>query len=1328
MGSAGTITSCKDYDDEIDEINQKLNTLSSKDELTAQISQLTSTISAAQSAAAQASTEAANALTAAKEAAAQAEQASTGAGQAAGQAAEALTTAKSAATTADKAATDATAAAATAADAAKKAAKAAEDAAKAVTAGADATKALAEAKAAAEAAKEASAAAKAGVDEAKKAAADAAAAATAAAADAAAKAVADAQAEIAKAAATAAEAAAKEAALDVIESKIASLEAEIAAKADADISEELMAQWQADFEKLSAEALAVLGHRLTDLAVIPTTHVNGIAAITLTTLTYIPQEYISRGDHAEDWEDLQIGEFHDNERPVLDHIALGYDAQNEEDIVAPVFISSEKNEAYYHVAPSNGVRTEDIKLPIFDNIVSTNITRADPVVTENNPLEPTAYEINNNVLKVTFKKTTTEPIGSFGNPHWYYPNFNPTILEDETLRENQEKFFMVSLKAPIAEENLMEDETEAYVNSEYVRVEELIKVPYIAHNRANFNEPIRENMFADEIQNTTDDEIGSDGLFVHYHDSVCIYNSIVNQYVDILAEYNKELDLTKWVTVCLTDNFWRDHSNHEKLENYADYGLGFRFYVAEAPYITLGGPDQNTLETDQQQFAEIKDAKKGIMTSKVYTINGDPNQTSVGREPIVRAELWDEANGNLIAIRYIKVKWVKSIGKISIDYKFKDALFACGSFNSLIGTQEMNEAIYSQIGENGVTKQVFHITWPDPAEDEYHNLVFTEGSEDWGVVLLLKNDEGSVESYNIWWTISHYDVVRKLVKDFEGSWEVWQASGKPLEFTKTFYWKSPTASTLEINLKRDLYPEEFKLWGYDGRYWRTNSNWEVFNVNPVVYDTKEPNPAWATEASTSLFNNNLTNNIYTDLLNGFLDDLGKKPITGADGAIFYTTTRDMQMSDYNYEYKAGKKYYYSKQYGYKDGYNGTVDEWTWNITTSTQGANGVSRDDGIYNWFYKKGVRFTYDVDKLNTGKYEYSYYDAASKSYKKGYAKVADNDGKEPKLYIVPDENTAVSDDYLAATIVNYEPNKYKNSEIPQPELTYNIMLQEKSPASAPYTLPAEDNDPTEAAKALVGQYVPIKLVADLCDDTNPDATANDPNYNAHPAGGKLAHVVTIKAYDAFIIEPLKPKNVTADDFTDATVSGSTISVAGVTLYQSWNADAKGYYYPVMNGKISNYQENFTVNANGVITGGSNDSDVIARRTATQYIYDMYLELGYSSADALAIANLAYQLGRFYETVAVKFDTENIKTNLALDAEGNLVPTEGVTDGPLPSNTEVVYDGSDETLTYHNYSGTPVNWSYKMYIPVTYGYKWKTMVGTLEVNVISNQGTDDNQ
>ena len=943
-------------------------------------------------------------------------------------------------------------------------------------------------------------------------------------------------------------------------------------------------------DNVSAEVAKLIGHRLTSLSVITTEHINGIAAITLTSLQYTPQTYKAYPTH-----DVMYKTDHAI-RPAMDHVGVTNAKE--------VYISTEHNKAYFHVSPNMGVRNQDITMPSFESITSTNVTRAEEMVKVNTPIQPTAYNINKDVLEVQYKKTVTGKITTTGSAH----------------TGGKETFTMVSLKAPIAKANLAKDESAAAVNSEYVRVEEYFKAPYIANAKHSFKKNAG-NLFADEVEATTDPEVGKDGVFVHYHDSICAYESEVDRYVDIKADYSKELDLKKYVTVCVNDiNVAKNHANHEKLANYADYGLGYKFYMAKAPYITLGGPEGNSNKTDQQQFAKV--TKDGIMTSKVYTIDGN-SATAVGREPIVRAELWDLVNNHLIAIRYIKVKWVKEVGKTDLGYEFPASLYDCNDFVSIIGTQEMNEQIYDKAKEGGMTKAEFHATYPDAGFDP-------NNAANWGKVELVKNTEGDVESYNIKWTITHADIVKKYP-----NWNTWNNS-KPMEFTKTFFWKSGTNNTLVITVTKKIYKPEFALWGYDGRYWRNLNEWKTFNVNPIVYNTEEANPAWS--ANTK---NNPTCNIYTDLLNGFLDDMGKKPTTGADGAIYFSVDRPLKNGTFTY--KTGNKYYYAADY-----------------QNVTKGFLGVDRTKNAYLSYAKEGVRFTFDTEKLKNGEeYVYTYYNKATKTTKKMRATVKDNDTKEPKLYINGE---------LAATIVNYEPNQLNAAE-----LTYNIKLQEANPTHAPW---AKDGDnvsfPTEAAKALVGELIPIKLVADLCNDTM-----------THPATAKNAHMVVIKAYDAFIIEPLRHNNPKTDDFTDATIGGSTISVKKANQYLSWNADAAGKYYPVVKPKVKN-----------------------------------------------APTNLAEKLGDFYEAEDAIWDVDNIKTNLKL-VDGNLIPTEGVKDGPMPSNTKVVASPSKvnaEKLTYHNYSGTPVNNDYIMYIPVTYGYKWKTFVVYKEVYVKGNKGTESSK
>lgn len=257
----------------------------------------------------------------------------------------------------------------------------------------------------------------------------------------------------------------KMASLDAVNQKIADLKKELAADF---VTDEKLKALATRVEAVSAEVMALVGHRLTSLAVIPTTHINGIAAITLTTLQYTPQKYVALAKH-----DPQSH----TTTPMLDHSNAA---------TAVNSISTDYNEAYFHVSPSVGVRTQDIELPSFDCIQSENImTRAAGVtVNSDSPVKPVAYDINKNILTVKFKKTVKGSIAAEGGH-----------------AAGKETFYMASLKAPIAVENYTDTEKEAYekdgakvyVNSEYVRLHEEIKVPYLANIRTNFTKAISGN-------------------------------------------------------------------------------------------------------------------------------------------------------------------------------------------------------------------------------------------------------------------------------------------------------------------------------------------------------------------------------------------------------------------------------------------------------------------------------------------------------------------------------------------------------------------------------------------------------------------------------------------------------------------------------------------------------------------------------------------------------------------------------------------------------------------------------------------------------------------
>ena len=962
----------------------------------------------------------------------------------------------------------------------------------------------------------------------------------------------------------------KLASLDAVDKKIASLKDEL--KGDF-VTDEKLKDLAAEVDALSAQVMSIIGHRLTSLAVIPTSHINGIAAITLTTLQYTPQEYKAMAKHADgpQTDKDSEGTFTAHSKtPVLDHVNKAG--------AKPYTVSTDKNEAYFHVSPNMGVRTEDIYMPSFDCIKSENIlTKAGATISENSPIQPTDYKIKDNVLTVQFKKTVAESINEAGGH-----------------ASGKETFYMASLKAPIAKENLTADEakalkengTQVYVNSEYVRLHETKVAPYIANARTMYNGNMGGD-FADEVQ--TD---GEGRFYVHYHDSICAYESQANDMIDVYAQYNKVLDLKKLVEVCTTEIDATDHKKHAELEKYKDYGLTFRFYKATGEYFTLGGPEGNSNKTNQQKFAEIDSPMNGHMTSAVYSLEGGVSATAVGREPLVRVELVDTVNNALVAMRYIKVKWVKEEGMRELGFTYDDTMFKCGDFADKIGTVAMNEVIYAGAKDGGMTKQEFHAVYTDAGFDAQDGV-------DYGKVKLIKNTEDGVESYNIEWTLTHADIVKK--------YPVWK-NHEDMVFTKTFFWKDPTKAypTLKITLTRTIYKPTFGGYGYDNRYWKKNTNNTVFNVNPVVYGAVEWNPAWNETRGHILTgdktNNNPTVNIYTDLVNGFLNKDGVKPATGAWEYLYF---QDKNVANV------------------KNPYSPTFD---------------------------LEGVRFEFDAEKL-AGR-TYKYFDVASKTFKDGAVTLSTDN---TKLYIAGE---------LAATIDNYKDNLCTFVDNPlKGHKTYNIKLQEADPDAESNF--GQDTKPTEAAKALVGQIVPVKLVADLCYG---DATPG------HPA----AHTEVIKAYDANIIEPMTiTVNKEEGEVTDAVVNGSSVDVTGAYTYTCWNADENGNFY--------------------------------------------------TASEAPNATALQKELFKFYECTPSNWMTDQVKTNLKL-VDGNLQPVAGYKEGKLPANTTVVYNvdatTGKETLTYYNHSGTPVNWDYEIYVPIKFGYKWKTFTQEFKIHVNENAGT----
>ena len=615
--------------------------------------------------------------------------------------------------------------------------------------------------------------------------------------------------------------------LDDLNTKVAELENKLNTAA----TEEDLTKLQEELTQYCNQLMNIVGGRLSSITLIPEMHINGIPAITFRTLQYTPQVYV-KNEHKD-----HIGNegFNHSSTPWLDHKDAG----------ESMYISTEKNKVNYQLNPNMGIMNDDVETPSFDCIESKNITTkaANIMSGDEAPLAVTGYDIKDGVMEVTFKK----------NEKWLNTLLGTT--GDAHAGNKEEKFYMASLKTPIAEENLTEAEKTAgedvYVNSEYSRIEEIIAIPYLANSRTQFDKAIS-GTFADETQT---DEDGS--FFVHYHDSICLYNSENDELVDVYAPYNELLDLSKLVTVCTSEEA-DDHSGHAWLENYADYGLEFRFALASAKYL------QGDLKTDEQEFGRI--LNDHFLKSEVYDIDladDEFSKTSIGREPIVRVSLVDAKNNNLVAQRYIKVRWTGEKSQTIPAYTFDNDVVTCHDMWQQLFSQGMNEAVYHQIkfdGGQSISKTQFHSIYTkmeiaalrkDGQKVDLSTLNISTDPADWNEGSDRAEKDGGEQILN------NYDLVFAMLQDAEDNTSynlVWAMNPKTVG---TLSASNGYASTYEIDV---VYVDESGLNGninqtfkqtivaptqqfaYQGTYWADGKGEGVFNVNPIVFNTN--NDGW----------------------------------------------------------------------------------------------------------------------------------------------------------------------------------------------------------------------------------------------------------------------------------------------------------------------------------------------------------------------------------------------------------------------------------------------------------------------------------------------------
>ena len=315
----------------------------------------------------------------------------------------------------------------------------------------------------------------------------------------------------------------------------------------------------------------------------------------------------------------------------------------------------------------------------------------------------------------------------------------------------------------------------------------------------------------------------------HYLDSTTIYQSKVDNNELVFKEvvYNQTFNVRDVVTGC-----YGSHSQITK-DELKTYGLEFRFAIPTKEY-------KNDVDhsTDQQQFAVI-DPVTGVISSKLP--NGVvENKACVGKEPIIRIMLWDTRNNKIVDERYMKIKWVDEPIELLPDqtldpFTSTKTLDACGSVTDGVTWKWFIEKVYAVAAADGLSQQTFESIYP-VANITYSNVAVNPqnatpatlaASMTPGKPVVAQTTNEQGDALIASWTLSAPEIAR-----------IYPSQSKAFKCTITFV---STDRSRYPNLKMDwtfnvTLPKLPKINGYYDNYWY--EKYTSYDVLPVQYNTK----------------------------------------------------------------------------------------------------------------------------------------------------------------------------------------------------------------------------------------------------------------------------------------------------------------------------------------------------------------------------------------------------------------------------------------------------------------------------------------------------------
>ncbi len=284
--------------------------------------------------------------------------------------------------------------------------------------------------------------------------------------------------------------------------------------------------------------------------------------------------------------------------------------------------------------------------------------------------------------------------------------------DTESLNRTDGKINTVALRVPIAAKHLFTEqgETSANIYSEYTRLEEAYFQPEIMYvPGANLDKATQTHPYADSL-----------ALYNSAADALIAKNIVFN---------NTGFNLYELIEGC---KFFAP-GNHVAMtiDQLRKYGMEINFQVATREY-----KPNSTNDVDQQKWVKLSGDNNATLIP--ITSNGlTDNKAIIGKQPIIRAMLYDKVNKNMIDVRYFKVKFTaEEMAPVSFKWTIDDIIGSpCdGATADMTWEDVVKNILVNLNGGKGMSKEDFNAIYGttctvNPANDDNGTFTATVNPE-----------------------------------------------------------------------------------------------------------------------------------------------------------------------------------------------------------------------------------------------------------------------------------------------------------------------------------------------------------------------------------------------------------------------------------------------------------------------------------------------------------------------------------------------------------------------------------------------------------------------